>query len=165
MGKVFITDEVNDNYTADVTNAGKVKVEDGAAAYVLLNSAASIASGERVCSTPCYLKEVVIGRYPATAASLVLYNSSSATLGDLTAFGTHQASGKDDHIIAILAFPLGSGSGICALTYPVTNNAPYTIPFNVYCSSGIIAQISPSAITVADAFIGGMENITVSYQA
>ena len=48
MGKVFITDEVNDNYTADVTNAGKIKVEDGASLFATISSAQTVSSAIRI---------------------------------------------------------------------------------------------------------------------
>ena len=159
MGKVFITDEVNDNYTADVTNAGKVKVEDGAAVFANISSAQTVTSAYRISSTPCYLKSVIIGRYPATAASLHLFNGASAGLEGFTAYGT-----SGDNIAGVLTFNVGAASGqACSVTYPVTDNAPYTIPFNVYCSSGLIAAISSSA-NMADGYLGCMENVTIVYQ-
>lgn len=159
MGKVFITDEVNDMYTADVTNAGKLKVEDGASLFATISSAQTVTSAQRISSTPCYLKSVILGRYPATAASLHLFNGASAGLEGYSAYGT-----SGDNIAAVLTFNVGSVSGqTCSVTYPCYDIGPRTIPINVYCSSGLIAAISSSA-NMADGYKGCMENVTIVYQ-
>ena len=149
MGKVFITDEVNDNYTADVTNARKIKVEDGASLHATISSAQTLTSAIRISSTPCYLKSVVLGRYPQTAALLHLFDGASGGLEGYSAYGTSGAN-----IAAALAFPVGAASGqTCSLTYPVTDDTPKTIPINVYCSSGLIVAVSSSANNI-EGFIG-----------
>ena len=153
MGKVFITDEVNDQYTADVTNAGKVKVEIGAAGFSCLDSAYSVASGQRVASTACYLKNVIIGEVPQTAGSVWLYNSSSATLANLSAFGT-----SGDNIIGKITYRMGAAS---AMVCGVANYTPVNIPFDCYCSSGLIAAISPSATA---GLLGCFKGVTIVYQ-
>ena len=159
MGKVFITDEVNDMYTAGVTNADKLKVEDGAALFANISSAQTVTSAIRISSTPCYLKSVILGRYPATAASLHLFNGASAGLEGFTAYGT-----SGDNIAACLVFNPGHNSAqTCSVTYPGNFHAPCTIPINVYCSSGLIAAISSSA-NMADGYKGCAENITIVYQ-
>jgi hypothetical protein len=156
VGKVFITDEVNDNYTADVTNAGKLKVETGAARCAQISSAHTITSAERISSTPCYLKSVLIGRYPATAAQLVLFNGASAGLEGYSAYGT-----SGDNIIAKFTYNVGAGSAaVCAQT----TYEPRSFLIDAYCSSGLIAAISPSA-NCADGYIGCMEDVTIVYQS
>lgn len=147
MGKVFITDEVNDMYTADVTNASKVKVEDAAALFVALDSARTTksTSGQYVATAPCYLKNVIIGHVPATATTLSFYNTTTSA-SDLSAFGS-----SGDHIIGRLDLDTASAS-----------NFPKTIPFNVYCTSGLIAAIGEGQdYAVAS---GCAKQITVTYQ-
>ena len=153
MGKVFITDEVNDMYTADVTNAGKLKIEDGAALFKLLSSAASTVnlSAQTIASTPCYLKSIILGSQVATASQLRLYNTTTSA-NNLSAFG----STADQLIGSLHLDASGSLSGSLGAY-------PRVIPFNVYCSSGLIAAVSSSA-NMADGYIDCMENITIVYQ-
>ncbi len=77
MGKVFITDEVNDMYTAQVTRAGKVEVEDGAAQFYTFTSARKEDATSAI-TAPCYLKSVILGASPATSTFLTLYDCSSS---------------------------------------------------------------------------------------
>ena len=158
MGKVFITDEVNDMYTADVTNAGKLKIEDGASLFANISSAQTVTSAIRITSSPCYLKSVILGRYPATAASLHLFNGASAGLEGFTAYGT-----SGDNIASVLTFNVGAASGqTCSVTYPVTDNAPYTIPINVYCATGLTVAIGEGQLYAA--LSGCASGVTVIYQ-
>lgn len=162
MGKVFITDEVNDMYTADVTNAGKLKVEDGAALYRYLTSAQSVTSGQIVASGAAYLKSVIIGQFPQSAATLCLFNSKSdnaSGVEGLTAFGT-----SGDNVIGKITFEMGAASATtCGLACLITNKVPVVVPFNVYCSSGIVAAISLSG-ALGSAYLGCMKGVTVTYQ-
>jgi hypothetical protein len=162
MGKVFITDEVNDMYTADVTNAGKIKVEDGASLFKVLSSAQTITSAQGIVCAACYVKSVILGRYPATAASLHLFDTDPNNATGLEGYSALGTTG--DHHVVQLAFPVGFASGqTCAVTNPVTDITPCTIPINVYCASGLVAVISSSA-NMADGFVGAMENVTIVYQ-
>jgi hypothetical protein len=159
MGKVFITDEVNDMRTVTVTNAGKIKVESGAAASILLSSAQSILSGQRVSSTPCFLKSITIGMQPASAASLTLYNTSSAGLEGLTALN------NSVNEVGKIFFTVGAASAaVCGLGNLLAERAPTTIPFDVYCSSGLVAAVSLSG-GVNGSYLGNMKGVTISYQA
>ena len=132
MGKVFITDEVNDNYTADVTNAGKVKVEVGAASFKLLSSAHTVLCGQSVTTSPCYLKSVIINDKFATATTLALFDTTEVST--LSSFGT-----SGSNIISIMVFDSSA-----ALSAGV-DNFPKVIPFDVYCSSGLTVAIGLSA--------------------
>ena len=162
MGKVFITDEVNDMYTADVTNAGKIKVEDGASSFMYLTSAQSVKSGQTVVNGAAWLKSVIVGEYPHSAATLHLYNAGSDTssgLEGLTAWGT-----SGDHVVGKVTFEVGADSAVaCGISNLVTAQVPMVVPFNVYCSSGIVAAISLSG-TLGSAFLGCMKGVTVTYQ-
>ena len=161
MGKVFITDEVRQEYTADVTQAGKLKVENGVSKFVMLNSASTLTSAQVVSSTPCYVKSVIFGRMPATAATLHLFDTDPANATGLEGYSALGTSGE--HFVSVFQFPLGSSSGTCALTFPVTNKTPCTVPINVYCASGLIACISSSA-NLASGYLGCLENCTITYQ-
>lgn len=162
MGKIFITDEVNDMYTGRVTSAGKLKIEDAAAQYAVVLSAAATA-GKTVVSAPCFLKHVIIGQRPTVAASLRIYDTSAggnscadgAGLSALSsAFGT---SGK-----CVLNWLYDvSGTGVCAAA---AYEWPKVIPINVYMASGVAAEIGDAGIENAGA-IGGLRGVTVVYQA
>ena len=158
MGKVFITDEVNDMYTADVTNAGKLKVEDGAAAFWKVSSAFAEVSGVTGgVGAGTYLKNIIFGQYPATAASLTIYDTLEKS-AEVSSFGT-----SGSNIVATFVFPVGFASGqTCSVTYPVTNNCPYTIPLNVYLASGLTVQQGCSATTD---YLGCVNNVTITYQS
>ena len=152
MGKVFITDEVNDNYTADVTNAGKVKIEDGASLFKLLSSAASTVnlSAQTVASTPCYLKSVILGSQAATASQLRLYNTTTSAQ-NLSAFGS-----SGDNIVG--ALHLDASGAVCATLAAY----PRVIPFNVYCSSGLKVAIGEGQAYAT--LSGCAKNVTIVYQ-
>ena len=147
MGKVFITDEVNSMYTADVTNAGKVKIEEGAALHEILSSARTTksTSGQYISTSPCYLKNVIIGFVPATASILSLYDTTTSA-SDLSSFGS-----SGDHIISRLDIDTASAS-----------NFPKTIPFNVYCTSGLMAAIGEGQKYASAS--GCAPQITITYQ-
>ena len=162
MGKQFITDEVDDRYTARVTNAGKIKTEDGASLFRYLTSAQSKTSGQIVASGSAFLKSVIIGQYPFSAATLTLFNTASDNASGtegLTAWGT-----SGDHVIGKITFEEGAATAAaCALTYVLTQKTPIVVPFNVYCSSGIMAGISLSG-ALGSAYLGCLKGVTITYQ-
>ena len=166
MGKVFITDEVNDMRTVGVTNAGKIKIEDGAAQFLKLASAQSLTSGQLVNAGPCWLKAVILGEYPASAAALALFNSCSGGTGlleGLSALGEPNVSGSAN-LIGKIVIPQGQASAYaCSLTYQSNISTPVYIPYNVYCSSGLVAAISMSACHIGG-YKGGWDGITIVYQ-
>ena len=143
MGKVFITDEVNDGYTADVTNAGKVKVESGAASHYKCVSAAASASVV-VSSTPCWLKTVIVGGLPATATCINLYDTSG------TVASAAEASGANH--IAKLIIP-----AVAVAATAQTNT--YVVPINVYCTSGLTYALGQDGTNM-----GNAANISITYQ-
>ena len=153
MGKVFITDEVNDMYTADVTNAGKLEVETGAAAFSLLSSAKSLISAETVSTAACYLKSLIIGEHPASAATLTIYDTGISA-GGVSGFGSSGAN-----IVATLAWTMGAASAVVS----GMGSIPKVIPINVYLASGLtIGTVSAAAPGLG--YKGCMRNVTVVYQ-
>lgn len=154
MGKVFITDEVNDTYTADVTNAGKVKVELGAASFLKLSSAQTIVSGTTAATSPCYLKSILVGSLPATATTIGLWDTA-VSAGNLSAFGTTGAN-----CIALLT--IDTSAGISAAGGAMF---PAIFPFDVYCASGLAISIGMSAgATDGGSRVGCVKGVTIVYQ-
>ena len=162
MGKQFITDEVDDRYTARVTNAGKIKTEDGASLFRYLTSAQTVLSGQIVASGAAFLKSVIIGQYPFSAATLTLFNTASDNASGtegLTAWGT-----SGDHVIGKITFEVGAASAVaCGISNLLSSKVPMVVPFNVYCSSGIMAAISLSG-ALGSAYLGTIKGVTVTYQ-
>jgi hypothetical protein len=154
MGKIFLTDELNDMYTAKVTAAKKLWIENGAASFKMLSSAASTvnASAQTVASSPSYLKAVIIGSVPATATQLSIYDSSITDTCNLSAFGSSGAN-----VLARLS--LDASAGVSAST----GMFPRVIPLDVYCTSGIVAAIGEGQ-TYAN-LSGCAKGITILYQS
>lgn len=154
MGKVFITDEVNDMYTADVTRGGKIKSEDGAGSHFFCASANQLLSAEQVVASAAWLKSVIIGEYPQTAACFSVLDTASATMGNISAFGT-----SGSMFVGKIAYNLGAASAmVCGKAdYP-----PMVIPFNVYCASGI--AISRHSAHDSGGRVGAFKSVTVTYQ-
>jgi len=154
MGKVFITDEGDMAYTADVTSNGTVKTDDGGYKFLMLASGQSVVSGQRVFSGAGVLKRVIIGSLPATATRIGIYDSFSAGLEGLTAFTKVSGSNWIGRID--LEPTAGALSGQQLLF-------PRSIDYNVYCTSGLCLSIGLSA-NDATGRIGGCQGITVVYQ-
>ena len=158
MGKVFITDEVNDMYTADVTRGGKIKNEDGAASHHYCLSAEHLLSAESVVASAAWLKNVIIGEYPNSAACLSIIDSASATMGNISAFGT-----SGTMFVGKIGYRLGGATALTSgATIALDGTAPISIPFNVYCASGIV--ISRHSAHDSLGRIGCFRNVTVTYQ-
>lgn len=153
MGKVFITDEVNDMYTADVTRGGKLKVEQGAANHYRATSAQALISGEIVASAGCYLKSIIFGSAPATATNFWIWDHGAGTAGGISAFGT-----SGDNVVAMLGLEPSAGAVSADFL-----NFPKTLPIDVYCTSGITVGIGMSAGDSVGR-IGCLKNVTVVYQ-
>lgn len=154
MGKVFITDETNDTYTADVTNAGKIKVEDGAATFARVDSAYCEVSGHKVYDGACYLKTLIIGELPPTAAAITIYDCSTALSTSITAFGT-----SGSNVVATIKWTMGAASG--GISAGQMQGTPMVVPFNVYLASGLTISNTSTLSTLA----GATPNITAVYQA
>lgn len=149
MGKVFITDEVNDNYTADVTSGGKLKAEVGASNFSKVSSAKHLISAQVVNSAGCYVKSVIFGDAPATAATFTLWDTYTCA-SNVSAFGT-----SGSNIIATIGHDL-SGSAFA--------NYPKRVSLDVYVTSGLCVANSCSAVDNG-ARLGCLDNVTIIYQA
>lgn len=155
MSKIYITDEVNDSYTAKVTRAGELQVETAGDGFYCMESAISDISGQTAASA-CWLKSVTIGEMPISAAALYIFNTIDSA-GEVCAFGS-----SGDHIVAKIEFSVGDGSAVaCGTENLQVERAPVTLPFNVYLSSGLtLAHGSCFGSTAAGVF----RNVTVTYQ-
>jgi hypothetical protein len=154
MGKFLLTDELNDMYTTQVTNARKAKVETGASNFFIVSSAMTTAAKE-ISNTACWFKKIILGQIPATATVLHIYDtSSSGNFGGsslTTGLGT---SGTNK--IALLT--IDTSAGVCA----ASSMMPRVIPFDVYCSSGLCIQVGELG---ASGVAGCLKNMTIVYQA
>jgi len=152
MGKVFVTDEVNDNYTLDITNARKAKVENGAGLHQFLSSAATTVntSGQVISETPCYIKSVILGTLPVTATQLRLYDCTDVSASNLSAFA------NGDNVLAHIT--MDSSAGLCALAAAY----PRVLPFDVYCASGLTVAIGEGQ--QYGVLSGCAKNVTIVYQ-
>jgi len=164
MGKTFITDETNDMYTAQVTNAGKLQIETGAAKFKKLGLNSIYhpegASCTGAVDEPCYFKALFMGQSPVTATTISIYDGTTAAIGsDLSSWGS-----SGDHIIARWDIqPSGDvseggwvGISAAAATYPKL------IPFNVYCTSGLIVTCGEGQSYAA--LSGECSGVSIIYQ-
>lgn len=166
--KVFITDETNDHYTADVTNAKKLKVETGAAGFYIASSAfgglgtGGISGAQVITTAATWLKNLVIGTVPTTATQICLYNAL-VSANSPSSFGS-----SGDHIISrIIIEPSGAGYATEASALELAWLAgkaayPKVIPFNIYCSSGLMVGIGEG--TTHAPLSGNAQGVTVTYQ-
>ena len=143
MGKIFVTDEVNDTYTTQVTSGKKLRVEPGASSHYKIVSAASSASVV-ISSTPCWLKSVIIGSFPATATCLNLYDTSGAANSGAESSGSN-------HIAKIVIPAIASA--------PTAQVLPYIVPFDVYCTTGLTYGLGQDGTNM-----GNHKDITIIYQ-
>lgn len=141
MGKIFITDEVNDSYTARVTSTGSLRVNGSNNLFVKVASAASSGSTV-VSSSPCWLKGVVIGNQPATASTFHIYDAASSA-----------ASATTTGLIGKMALAIAS-IGVSA----ATDNFPRYIDFGCYCASGLAYGVGQ------DGTPGNHDGITLIYR-
>jgi hypothetical protein len=147
MAKIFITDEGNNSYTADVTSQGLLRISnDGSGHYMCASAAQSGASA--VSTSPCWLKSVIIGTTPATATHVNLYDSSgwASASGGATIFGVSGAN----WIGSLMIEPSAASAWA---------SNPRIIPFNVYCASGLCVGIGDNGTK------GDIRGVTIIYQA
>jgi hypothetical protein len=152
MGKVFITDEVNDGYTANVTNAGKLEVQDAANLYYSIATAQTTISAQSVTTTPCYLRSITLS-YPTTAATLIIYNNS-ASAGNVSGFGT-----SGDNVVTRISFPIGHASALSG-----GGQTPITIPLDVYLSSGLAIGNGGHSANDSLGYVGVFRGGIITYQ-
>jgi hypothetical protein len=145
MAKLFVTDEVNPSYTANVSDKGQIRTMSMAQSHTNINSAATSAVTV-VNAAACWLKSVIIGELPATASCLILFDraSSAASANALDVSGSAK--------IAKISIP-----AVAAATTAQVQNI--TIPFDVYCASGLCYNIGGDGT-----LIGNVNNVTIIYQ-
>lgn len=112
MGKVFITDEVNDTYTADVRSDGAVKVHESYTEYGIPSGTATAA----ISSSACYLHTLFVGA-SAASSNLWLFDSSDTA----NAIGTTASA-----VARIDLQALGPGTHL----------------FDLYCDAGLTYRLS-----------------------
>ena len=163
MGKTFITDEVNDTYTAKVSSGKKLYVETGASNYKMLPSACSTSfGGYTVLGQPGWLKSVLIGGQISGGTVLRIFDTSAS--------GNSSADGLG---ISACSTAFGGVSGanwVVDLNIDATGGLyvsgqrdfPRIFDFNVYCASGIVAQIGDSGDLHGS---GGLKGCIIYYQA
>jgi len=154
MGRVFITDEGDNAYTANVTSNGLLRVDNGGYSFLMLASGQSVLSGQRVFSGAGVLKRVILGAQPASATRICLFDSFSAGLEGFSAFGVISGANWIGRID--IEPTAGALSGMNALF-------PRQIDYNIYCTSGLCVTIGHSACDAAGR-IGNCQGITVVYQ-
>ena len=148
MGKIFITDEVNDGRTARVTKSGALTINPSNNSYQLLASAVGSATSA-IYASACWLHTVTIGGFPASATQLILLNASAAS-------ATATASTDE---VARITIPVKSG-GVCA----DTGAFPKTLLFDLYCSKGLYYEVGNHISAAASAWSGALGGITVTYR-
>ena len=141
MGKLFITDEVNDSYTARVTSTGALRVSDSNNLYAKVASAASSGSTV-VVATTCWLKGVVIGKQPATASSFIIYDAAASA-----------ASASTTAVVAKFTLPIAS-TGVSA----GNDNFPKYIDLGCYLTSGLAYGVGQ------DGQLGNNDGLTLIYR-
>lgn len=152
MGKVFITDEGDNAYVADVTRGGNLSTTKSKNLfYHLPTSAHSLISAITAYGSACYFDKVIVGQRPGTAACLGLYDCAFCA-GAFSAFD--QQSGSQ--VIGLLHLDVsGAATGATlAAQYPAV------FPINVYCSSGIAVAISHSG---SSGKTGDVDDVTIVY--
>jgi len=151
MTKMCIAD-IERDYTATVISSDSLRVENGASNFYRLSSAQSLSAGESVSIVPCFLKSILLGTPPSTAAALGVFDTN---LADVSAFGT-----SGNNVIGIYGFET---SGLGSATSANLENFPSQLNFNVFCASGLTISNSCSA-NDAIGRIGILKDITVIYQ-
>jgi len=155
MGKVFITDEVSDTRTADVTNGRKLKVERGASNFHVCNTAQTLISAEAIYDGGCYVERVIFGSPPASATTLTIYDTYGSA-SHVSAFGS-----SGSNVACVLGLNASSdavsGVGVNVHSYPKT------VDIGVYLTTGLSVGLGCSA---ADSLgrIGTLQGCTIIYQ-
>ena len=141
MGKILISDETNNSYTAQVTNGRRVRVENGAGTHLSIASAASSATVV-LASGPAWIDKVIIGSLPGTATDLLIFDTSGTTN-------------------SAAVFDVSGANRIAKIDIPVDATAsqfPNSIDIGVYCTSGLTYALG------GNAKVGNLDNITIIYQ-
>jgi hypothetical protein len=156
MSKKIVADELNPSYTVRVTPNNLVRANDGATYKTFMASAAASAC-VTVSSAAAWLESVTIGSTPATATEINIYDSSS-WLNFGASADSASASGGASYFS-----PSGANWIANLRIEPSAASAwasnPRTIPFNVYCSSGIVVGLGDNGTD------GDIKRVTITYIA
>ena len=142
MGKILISDETNNSYTAQVTNGRQVRAQTGGGSHYKIASAAS-SSSVALSSTGAWLDRVIIGSLPATATCLNFYDTSASALSAAESSGANHIAHLDIPVLA----------GVSAY------NGPYSIDIGVYCTTGLTYALGDDGVS-----LGNHADITIIYQ-
>jgi hypothetical protein len=148
MAKFFITDELNDSYTAGVTQRGRVRTAEFAQTHYAIPSAASSAMTVLNNGT-CWLKSVIVGSLPATATALLLWDTATSAASALT-----ETSGANR--ITKIRIPAAAGSVAVSGDPSVETSV---IPLNVYCASGLTYNLGGDGTLT-----GNSNSVTIVYE-
>lgn len=162
MAKIFITDEVNDSRSAQVTKGNQLRINAGAPSKVLVASAAASAA-KTVVSSPCWLHKVIIAGLPSAAASLRIWDTSAA--------GNSSADGTGVSALSTALSLTGANMLLdmvlepsAALSGEKTGLFPVVVPLDVYCASGICVEIGDTGAVNGGRF-GGIKGLMITYTA
>jgi len=141
MGKILISDETNNTYTAQVTNGRQVRAQTGSSTHTTIVSAVSSATVV-LSSGPCWLDKIIIGSLPGTASDLLLFDTS----GTVASAAVYDVSGANR--IAKIAIPVDA----------TASQFPGSVDIGVYCTSGLTYALGGNAV------VGNLDDITIIYQ-
>ena len=152
MGKVFITDEIDDRFTGKVTQTGAQHVLMNHNSYYHLTGAVSGGALTPIISAvPCWLHSVIINRAPLTASDLLLVDmattgacaTSIGVVADLIGVSEVSAGRRIAKINCPLeAVTLNAAACASGVTQAVQSLYPKTLLYDLYCSNGLIALLS-----------------------
>jgi len=143
--KLFLADEINDSYTATVSDKGQLRTMPIATSHLCLASAASSAAVVLVTGGG-YIKSVIVGSLPATASTLLLVDTALSAYASASAL---DVSGANK--ITKIQIPAAAAA-------PTAQVQNIVIPVDVFCTSGLTYALG------CDGTSGDVKNLTLVYQ-
>ena len=125
MGKTFITDEVDDGFTAKVSEGGAIHVVNHNSYY---HVTASISAGSVISTAPCWLQSVTVNTYPLTATTISVLDAAASSSAFSAGALTHASR------IARIALPVAGTSA--------NADYPKTLLYNLYCATGLTVCVT-----------------------
>ena len=132
MGRVYITDEVNNDYVVDVLPSGHMKATNGGVEYVRIRTSA--ASGEisrQWLTASTYLKDIIVTDCPASTWLYLADIVASASASAAAIFPESTATGGSG---GAWTMKIGMFSGVTQF--------PLTIPFDTLLTSGMVSMLT-----------------------
>jgi len=134
MGKVFVTDEISDQYTADVLASGHIKTSELCELVGIKTSAASGNIARKWLTATCYLKDIIVTDCPASTWLYLADLAASASASAAAIFPESTATGGSGGAwLAKIAMFSGEGSW------------PKIIPMNVLLTAGLVSMLTGNA--------------------